>query len=230
MEQMIRATRILRVLLQEGVVNNDNDREMYLDLKTPEIRAILSMLEEELEFHLVDASNAFYLCPNSENSLFGFFGRDFRRWTGSDGQKADGFLLCYIIMVLLNAFYGGHNQNPKQREFIRVATLVQEVDGRFQAILSDKNLSEELEDKVSVNFQRIAELWTSKQIYEEGKRKTKEGTVMNALNLLVEQKLIRLADEDREIRPTKKLDDLMLNYYLSDARILEIHAVFEALQ
>lgn len=49
---------------------------------------------------------------------------------------------------------------------------------------------------------------------------------MNALNLLLEEKLIRLADDEREIRPTRKLDDLMLHWFLSDARVQEIQSFF----
>lgn len=227
MNEVMRASRILRAMLDKGQLTTDDDRELYLDLKDPDIRNVLSVFEEELDFHLVDAPNAFYLSPNSENTLFGFLGRDFRRWTGSDGLKVDGFLLCYIIMVLLNSFYGGHNQNPKQREFMRVITLVEELDNRFSRILSGREEAEAMEEKASMNFVRIAELWSSKQAYEERARKTKEGTVINALGLLVDQKLIRLVDEEREIRPTKKLDDLMLYYYLSDARIQEIQAIFQ---
>ena len=226
MNETQRASRILRVLLEKGQLTSDDDRELYLDLKDPDIRSVFSVFEEEMDFHLVDAPNAFYLSPNSENVLFGFLGRDFRRWTGSDGLKADGFLLCYIVMVLLNSFYGGHNQNPKQREFMRVITLVEELDKRFAAILADREKTEALEEKVSLNFVRIAELWGSKQAYEERGRKTKEGTVMNALGLLADQGLVRLIDDEREVRLTKKLDDLMLYYYLSDARIQEIQAVF----
>ena len=226
MNEIQRASRVLRVLLEKGQLAPDDDRELYLDMKDPDIRNVFAVFEEELDFHLVDAPNAFYLSPNSENVLIGFLGRDFRRWTGSDGLKADGFLLCYIMMVFLNSFYGGHNQNPKQREFMRVITLIEELDKRFSVILADREKAEALEEKVSLNFVRIAELWSSKQVYEERARKTKEGTVMNALGLLADQGLVRLIDDDREIRPTKKLDDLMLYYYLSDARIQEIQAVF----
>ena len=227
MNELTRASRILRFLLEKGQLTLDDDRELYMDLKDPEIRNVVAVFEEELDFGLVDAPNAFYLSPNIENTFLGFLGKDFRRWFGSDGLKADGFLLCYIVMVLLNCFYGGHNQNPKQREFMRVIALIEELDKRFEKILVRREQAEALEDQVSLNFVRIAELWSSKQMYEDRARKTKEGTVMNALSLLVEQKLIRLADDDKEIRPTKKLDDLMLYYFLGDNRIQEIHAVFQ---
>ena len=226
MEAMLKATRILRRLLETGEVTEERDRDSFLELKDPAVRAVMSMFEEEMDFRLVDAPSAFYLSPNTDNDLLGLQSRDFRRWFGSDGLKADGFLLCHIIMILLDLFYGGHNQNPKQREFLRVAALVEEVDRRFAAVLQDPDEAAAQEEAVSLNFVRIAELWSAKQVYEDGRRKTKEGTVMNALNLLVEEKLIRLADDEREIRPTRKLDDLMLHWFLSDARVMEIQSFF----
>jgi len=39
--------------------------------------------------------------------------------------------------------------------------------------------------------------------------------------------LLRIVDDDREIRTTRKLDDLMLNYYFNDSRIAEINGLFE---
>jgi hypothetical protein len=228
MESIVKATRILHRLLENGELSEDQDRDMYLELKDPEIRAVMAVFEDEMEFRLVDAPTACYLSPNADNDLFGFQGRDFRRWFGTDGLKADGFLLCHIIMILLDLFYGGHNQNPKQREFLRVVALVEEVSRRFEEVLKEPEKAAVLEEQVSLNFVRIAELWSAKQAFEDGRRKTKEGTVMNVLNLLTEQKLVRLTEDEREIRPTRKLDDLMLHWFLSDARVQEIQSVFRS--
>ncbi len=230
MEIVQKASRIFKHLLATGEVSSGSDREMFLDLKDPEIRAAISVFEEEFDFHLVDAPNAFYLSPDSDNDLFGFQSRDFRRWFSTDGLNADGFMICHIIMVLLSCFYGGHNQNPKQREFMRVAALIVEMDKRYAAVLEDADASSVLEEPASLNFVRISELWSSKLVYEDGRsKKTKEATVQSALNLLVTHKLIRLTDEDKEIRPTRKLDDLMLHYYLSDARVAEVQAIFKGM-
>lgn len=36
-----------------------------------------------------------------------------------------------------------------------------------------------------------------------------------------------ILDDEREIRTSKRLDDLMLNYYLSEKRVQEINRIFE---
>jgi hypothetical protein len=73
----------------------------------------------------------------------------------------------------------------------------------------------------------VAELWESKQDYEEKGRKTKAGSILIACRLLGRENLLRMVDDDREMRTTRKLDDLMLNYYLNDSRVGEINALFE---
>ena len=228
MDATFKATRLLKHFLEAGEVTEAQDRELFLELKEPSVRSALAVFEEELDFRLVDAPHACYLSPNMDNELFGFQGRDFRRWFGPDGLKADGFLIAFLAMVLLDMFYGGHNQVPKQRDFLRVAALVEEVDKRFAAILADPQGAGGQEEQVSLNLVRVAEVWSAKLIAEEGRRKTKEGTTLNALNLLVAQKLIVLTDEDREIRPTRKLDDLMLHWFLADNRVQEIQALFRS--
>ncbi|MFA7078981.1 MAG: DUF6063 family protein, partial [Syntrophomonas sp.] len=132
-----------------------------------------------------------------------------------------------ISMFVLYLFYGGRNRNPKQREFIRVSKLLEELDLRLGRALANDENTAGLEEHYGLNFIKIAELWESKVDYEEKARKTKTGTILNACRLLERQNLLRLLDNDREIRCTRKLDDLMLNYYLSDSRVDEIHALFE---
>jgi len=62
---------------------------------------------------------------------------------------------------------------------------------------------------------------------EENKRKTKYGTILRICSLLEQENLIRLLDNKKEIRTTKKLDDLMTYYFLNDSRIEEINKIFD---
>jgi hypothetical protein len=96
--------------------------------------------------------------------------------------------------------------------------------------LAEGEQAEVLEETYALNFTKIAELWESKQDYEERGRKTKTGTILNTCRLLERENLLRLVDEDRELRPTRKLDDLMLNYYLDDRRVDEMKRFFEGVE
>jgi hypothetical protein len=167
-----------------------------------------------------------YLVPDSGNSLLGFVSKDLREWVASDARLLDTYLLSYIVMLILYLFYGGKNRNPKQREYLRISKLAEELDHRFARALADEARTAGLEEQYGLNFIRMAELWEAKQDFEERARKTKTGTILNVCRLLERQNLLRIVDNEREIRCTRKLDDLMLNYYLSDSRVDEIHALF----
>lgn len=227
MSSLNTALKIFRKLLDQGQIDRDSDGDLFLEYRNVEVRSILAQMEEEMEFTIVEASSTLYLVPESSNILLGFVSKDLREWVASDARLLDSYLLCYIIMFMLYQFYGGRNRNPKQRDYLRVSKLSQELDQRLGLALLDLEGSSGLEERYGLNFIKIAELWESKQDYEEKARKTKTGTIINACRLLERHNLIRLVDNDREIRCTRKLDDLMLNYYLSDSRVDEIQALFE---
>lgn len=227
MSSLNTALKIFKKLLDKGQLDRETDSDLFLEFRNPEVRQALAEMEEELDFQIVEASSTLYLVPAAGNSLLGFTNKDFREWISSDARLADAYLLTYIAMFILFLFYGGKNQNPKQREFLRLSKLLEELDQRFASLTDDVEQALVLEEKYSLNFIRIAELWESKQGFEEKSRKTKAGTVLNVWRLLERESLIRILDNEREIRPTRKLDDLMLNYYLNDNRVTEIVGLFQ---
>ncbi|MFZ3132422.1 MAG: DUF6063 family protein [Desulfosporosinus sp.] len=227
MSNLNTALRIFKKLLAKGQLDRETESDLFLEFRNPEVRQTLTQLEEELEFRIVEASSTLYLVPAGGNSLLGFTSKDFREWVASDARLADAYLLSYIAMFIFFLFYGGRNQNPKQREFLRISKLLEELDLRFASASLNEDQTLALEEKYSLNYLRIAELWESKQGFEEKGRKTKAGTILNTCRLLERENLIRILDNEREIRPTRKLDDLMLNYYLNDSRVEEISSLFE---
>jgi hypothetical protein len=227
MSQLNTAVRILKKMLDKGQLDRETEGDLFLEFRNTEVRSVLAEFEEELDFRIVEASSTIYLVPDSGNSLLGFINKDFREWVASDARLVDAFLLCYISMFICYLFYGGRNRNPKQREFLRISKLIEELDRRLARAVEDRDQAVVLEERYAVNFIRVAELWESKQDFEEKGRKTKAGTILNACRLLERESLLRMVDDDREIRTTRKLDDLMLNYYLSDRRIGEINELFE---
>lgn len=219
--------KIFKKLLEKGQMDRETEVDLFLEFRSPDVRSVLAELEEEMDFRIVETSQTLYLVPDSGNSLLGFTTKDFREWVAYDARLVDAYLLCYISMFIFYLFYGGKNRNPKQREFLRISKLIEELDRRFLAALDQDDSSGVLEEGYAVNFLRIAELWQSKQGFEERSRKTKTGTVLNTCRLLERENLLHMVDEEREIRTTKKLDDLMLNFYLNDSRVEEINGLFE---
>lgn len=227
MSEIKTALKIYRKLIEKGQLDRETEGDLFLEFRNVEVRAILAEFEEELEFKTIEVAGSLYLLPNSGNGVLGFTTKDIRESVATDARLVDAYLLSYISMFILYLFYGGRNRNPKQREFIRISKLIEELDRRFTMALADREQLKVLEEKYALNFTKIAELWESKQDFEERGRKTKTGTILNTCRLLERENLLRLVDEDRELRPTRKLDDLMLNYYLDDSRVDEIKGFFE---
>lgn len=221
------AVKIFKILLENGQLDRDEYSDLFIEYLKSEVREILNNFEEEMDCKIHKINNTIYLLPDYDNSLLGFKNKDFREWIGSNSRLSDVYLSYYITMFLLFKFYGGKNKNPKQREFMRVSTLIDELDSRFGDILKqnqDQVIAKE--EDLSINLISIAEAWSQKISHEENKRTTKFGTVLRICSLLEQEKLIRLIEEKKEIRTTKKLDDLMTYYFLNDSRINEINAMF----
>lgn len=221
------AMQIFRILLEDGQLDRESHSDLFIEYLNPEVQEVLSEIEEEMDCKILKINNTIYLLPNYDNSLLGFRNKDHREWIGANVRLSDVYLSYYITMFILYKFYGGKNKNPKQMEFIRIMSLIDELDQRFEAIL--KRDSEEVmaeEEEVNINLISIAEVWNQKISHEDGKRTTKYGTVLRVCHLLEQEKLIRVMEDKKEIRTTKKLDDLMTYYFLNDSRIDEINSIF----
>ncbi len=221
------AVKIFKILLENGQLDREEYSDLFIEYLNSEVQEILNNFEEEMDCKIIRVNNTIYLLPDYDNGLLGFKNKDFREWIGSNSRLSDVYLSYYITMFLLFKFYGGKNKNPKQREFMRVNTLIDELDNRFEDIL--KQNQEHViakEEELSINLISIAEAWSQKISFDDNKRTTKFGTVLRICSLLEQEKLIRLIEEKKEIRTTRKLDDLMTYYFLNDSRINEINSIF----
>ena len=222
------ALQIIKVLMEDGQLDRENHSSLFIEYAYSEVLDVLSEFEEELDCRIIKIHNTLYLLPGQENNLLGFRHKDFREWLPSSSKMNDIFLSYYVSMLIFHEFYGGKNKNPKQREFLSVTALIEALDKRFEKILSDKlEMVLEQEEKLEINIKSIAENWMQKIVFEENKRNTKHAFVLRICALLEQEKLIRLMEDKREIRTTKKLDDLMTFYFLNDSRIEDINQIFK---
>jgi hypothetical protein len=124
--------------------------------------------------------------------------------------------------------YGGKNKNPKRVVFLQVKDIVAMLDERFSATPAKE--ASILETEYEINFPHISTHWRSLPVFDEQKRKTRVGAVLRACRFMEHQRLLLILDEGREVRPTERLDDLMIAYYLDMRRIAEIHQLFDSLE
>lgn len=208
-------------------MNRETDSDLFIDYLDPEVQEAMNNFEEEMNCKILKVNNSLYLLPDYDNSLLGFRNKDFKEWLGSGAKLNDIYLSYFITMFILYKFYNGKNKNPKQREFLGVMALIEDLDQRFQAILAKD--SEEIfgkEEELAFNLAAIAEGWQQRLVLDDTKRTTKLGFIIRICGMLEQEKLIRLMENKKEIRTTKKLDDLMSHYFLNDSRINEINAIF----
>lgn len=221
------AIKLFKVLLENGQLDREEYSDLFVEYLNSEVQEVLSEFEEEMDCKIIKINNTIYLLPDYDNGLLGFKNKDFREWIGSNSRLSDVYLSYYITMFLLYKFYGGKNKNPKQREFMRINTLIDELDNRLEGILKqNRDAIISTEEELSINLISIAESWNQKITLEDSKRTTKFGTVLRICSLLEQENLIRLMEDKKEIRTTKKLDDLMTYYFMNDSRINEINNIF----
>lgn len=229
MENIRTASAILKVLMEEGKVTRTGNKDLFISyISEVKIEEILSTMTEELDAEVLRVNNTLYLIPSSENELLGFRHRDTREWFGANARQADAFLAYYITAAIFNLFYGGKNRDPKQREFLSLVHVIEELDNRVSEALKNKEKTGEMDQKYSMNFQNCAQVWDIKKGHEEGSRRTtKMGFLLSVVKLLQQEGLLRISEDEKEIRTTEKLDDLMLHYYLHEDRVIEIQKIFK---
>lgn len=229
MENIRTASAILKVLMEEGKVTRASNKDLFISyISEVKVEEILSTMTEELDAEVLRVNNTLYLIPSSENELLGFRHRDTREWFSANARQSDAFLAYYITAAILNLFYGGKNRDPKQREFLSLVHVIEELDNRVSESLKNKEKTGEMDQKYSLNFQNCAQVWDIKKGHEEGSRRTtKMGFLLSVVKLLQQEGLLRISEDEKEIRTTEKLDDLMLHYYLHEDRVIEIQKIFK---
>jgi len=229
LENIRTASAILRVMMEEGELDRAYNKDLFMSyISEFKIQEILQTMTEELDAQILRVNNMLYLIPSTDNQLLGFRNRDVREWLGSNVRQVDAFLAYYVVAVIFNLFYGGRNSDPKQRDFLSLVSIIEEVDKRMKDALSYPDKAAELDQEYSMNFMNISQIWDIKKGYEEGSRlTTKLGFLLRVVKLLQQEGLLRISENEKEIRATKKLDNLMLHYYLNDDRVQEIQKIFK---
>ena len=223
--------RIFRHCLDhKGVLSMEEEGNLFEELQNPQLRSALSILEEELDVRFLIMDSVAYMIPSFDNTTFGMSLREYREDLGQSARLETAFLISYIQMMIFWLFYGGRNSsNPKQRDFIQMKDLIQEIDDLFARLMKEKETVLAFDSQYRYNFTRIAETWKNKQYGGEGQEFTsKYGTVRRAVNQLRDHGLLTLVED--EVRPTRELTDKFLNYYLREECVQEMNRLFDSVK
>ncbi len=215
---------VFHALMRKGWIDRSENAEIWRCYEDPEVQEELETLEEELAFRIIRAMDRVYLVPAQDNDLFLKNNVDFRKdiSADSDVKTRDLYLMNYFSIYLLYLFYRGEGADPRCRDFISREDAIHEFSEHCRTCVKAAEKSEQTD--YSGNFIQLAQTWLSKMDGQpESRRFSDRYGVLNRLLVKFNAEHDDLFFlESGNIRPTRKLDDLM-PYFLRKDRIMEMN-------
>ena len=217
-------------LMKRGLIDRRENIPAWEAWMDPEAQSELLDMGAELGFDLYRSGDRVYLIPTQGNDLFLQNNEDYRRdiGAGNDVRVRDLYLLNYLAIYLVYLFFHGDGSNPMTREFITKEDFLAVFSKHCEGATKTTEKSDFPQTEYGENFRSLAEAWSSKLPGEADSRKmnTQYGCLNRILPKLQKDELFETDNEQRIIRPTRKLTDLM-PYFLRKDRVAEIHAWME---
>ena len=217
---------VFHALMKRGWIDRSEDAAAWEAYLEQEVQEELNDFRAELEFDLYRSGDRLYMIPTQDNDLFLKNNVDYRRdiKAENDVRTRDLYLLNYLAIYLIYLFFHGDGRDPRSREYITKEAFLSLFSEHCKSVTEKAVQTDEIQTDYSENFLQLAENWLSKLEGEPGDRKitTRYGCMNKILGKLKTDELFDVNDL-AEIRPTRKLNDLM-PYFLRKDRITEIHA------
>ncbi len=215
---------VFHALMKNGWIDRREDPaawEAYLENDVPEE---LNDLGIEIGFDILRKGDRLYLIPTQDNDLFLKNNVDYRRdikASSNDVKVRDLYLLNYMAVYILYLFFNGDGNDPASRDFMTKEAFIEEFTVHCSSVTASSPQEEQKD--YSENFRNLAEDWLSKLEgqADELQFKTRYGCLNRLLQKFKADALFEV-NEQNEIRPTRKLSDLM-PYFLRKDRITEIN-------
>lgn len=214
---------VFHALMKKGWIDRSENVDVWRYYEDPEIQEELETMKEGLSFELIRSGDRTYLVPTQDNDLFLKNNVDFRKDISASNEvrTRDLYLMNYISIYLIYMFYHGEGADPKCREFISKEDAIKEFSDHCRACIKGAESSGQTD--YSDNFIQLANTWLSKT--DGAVDSMRFGERYGILNrLLVKFSPDRddiFYQESGNIRPTRKLDNLM-PYFLRKDRIIEM--------
>lgn len=188
-------------------------RHKQLPLSDPEIQEIMAnealrnrfeSLAEAFDCHLGLFEKNIYLIPSITNNWLGYSKKELKaRLLKSNQPVAYYYLYMFIILTLLNEFYGTSYGKGKTRTYIHLGELMNHTAENLR-------LGVEQGDKNSeVPYERMLAVYESlKSEMGRSEANSKKKLFETILKFLEEQELIIRIEGDDSIRATERLDAL----------------------
>lgn len=232
-EQIAEAMKIYYYLLQHSEMSIDDDKDLYKSYsENEEVMNLVKIYGSESECSIERYNGVIYLIPGENNEFLGFSKSDLKRkLCRSDANDKDYYLLQFIILTLLTAFYNSNGRSSKSRSFIKLGEFLNLVSERLKAAEAYGNI-DNIENRSGLAVSNIIEKWDALRGSDAKTtaRTTKEGFMNGIIRFLEEQGLIDYIEADDMIKPTSKLDNFMDWRILNKTHYENVLAAFEEVE
>lgn len=218
-------------LMKRGWIDRSEDRTAWEAYSEPDVLDELEIMGEEIGFDLWRNADRLYMVPTKDNDLFLKNTIDYRRDIKANNEVRirDIYLLNYMAIYLLCAFFSGDGAEPKSRDIMTKESFI--TDFTAHCTVAADSSSDTSGKEYSENFRRLAGDWLSKLEgnNDDQKMNTKYGCLNKLLTKFDKDELFTEDKENSIIRPTRKLIDLM-PYFLRKERITEINSWISSME
>lgn len=213
---------VFHELMKKGRIDRSETPDIWRAYDDPDVMEELETMQDGLDFDIIRSGDRIYLVPTQSNDLFLKNNIDYRKDISANDEvkRRDLYLMNYLSIYLIYLFYHGEGNDPKCRDFISKEDFVQEFSSHCKACTSG---AESEQADYSENFLQLAHSWLSKPDGAPDTKKFSEKYgMLNRLLIKFDREHDDLFSTDSgNIRPTRKLDDLM-PYFLRKDRIADI--------
>ena len=217
---------VFHALMKKGWIDREENPEIWRYWEDLEVQEEMDVLKEGLGMETMRSGDRLYLLPTQDNDLFLKNNVDFRRDISADNEirNRDIYLMNYFSIYLIYVFYHGEGSDPKCREFITKEEIVRAFSDHCRACVSG-GAAQEGQTDYGDNFVQLANAWLSKtEGGQDSRRFIEKYGILNRLLVKFNSEHDDLFHvESGQIRPTRKLDDL-IPYFLRKDRIAEIQS------
>lgn len=222
-EHVEKAFRIFRRLLEVGEIRVE-ERELWAAYQEPEVREVLEdIIEKQAGVKILAGPEAIYLTPEIDNELLGYNHAELRESIGLRNNR-ELYVGYFTVLCLFALLYNSDDQTGRSRDYVPVEELeryVTEQVERLAAAYPEDVVA--LEDQYEINLAAVAETWLELPAFDDTLKNLNMGRnnhvsfILRVMRFLEREGLVVIL-EQREIRPTEKLDRIIIRYYFHSGR------------
>lgn len=217
-----KAMKIYNLLIKQGQINLEDEREIRTYYEDDEIKKILEIVVVESETNLFLHKNTLYLVPEIGNKLLSYDNLELKATIFPNSSTLGVYLLhsgYYIIVTFLSYMYQYNDNNISVRPWIGIDSLMKLIGDSLSNFMEESSF-EQIENELNFNISTVAKFWIGLTDYKDEKnlrgQKSKVGIIENTMLFLQKNQLVIVNDE--QIRTTDRLNDIVRHYYAKGDR------------